>query len=126
MHAHTSVERRNHETGETRAAPLLSREISILEISLRECFIRSLLFLTKSVNIRLVCLVYYTLYLLVIAYLNQIRQAIKLMLISNCETIFLELDQIPHWIAFPPVKLKQQTITKQLVKNNSHTYLDKA
>ena len=48
------------------------------------------------------------------------------MLISNCETIFLELDQIPHWIAFPPVKLKQQTITKQLVKNNSHTYLDKA
>ena len=65
-------------------------------------------------------------YFLVIAYLNQIRQAIKLMLVSNCETIFLELDQIPHWIAFPPVKFKQQTITKQLVKNNSHTCLDYA
>ena len=65
-------------------------------------------------------------YFLVIAYLNQIRQAIKLMLVSNCETIFLELDQIPHWIAFPPVTFKQQTITKQLVKNNSHTCLDYA
>ena len=35
------------------------------------------------------------------------------MIVSNCETIFLELDHISGWLAFPPVKFKQQTITKR-------------
>ena len=90
-------------------------------ISLRECFTRSSLFLSKSIKIIIVCLVYSIFYFSVIPYLNQIRQSIKLMPVSNRETIFLELDHISGWLAFPPVKFKQQTITKQLVKNNSHT-----
>lgn len=80
-------------------------------ISLRECFIRSSLFLSKSIKIIIVCLVYSIFYFSVIPYLNQIRQSIKLMNVSNCETIFLELDHISGWLAFPPVKFKQQTIT---------------
>ena len=80
-------------------------------ISLRECFTRSSLFLSKSIKIIIVCLVYSIFYFSVIPYLNQIRQSIKLMNVSNCETIFLELDHISGWLAFPPVKFKQQTIT---------------
>ena len=82
-------------------------------ISLREYFIRSSLFLSKSIKIIIVCLVYSIFNFLVIPYLNQIRQSIKLIIVSNCETIFLELDHVTRWLAFPPVKFKQQTITKQ-------------
>ena len=111
--------------GASPVSPLQSRAWSFsclaqhVGISLRKCFIRSSLFLSKSFKIIIVGLVYSIFYFLVIPYLNQIRQSIKLMIVSNCETIFLELDHISGWLAFPPVKFKQQTITKQTRRSPS-------